>query len=318
MGGRHQRGSGGCFQPILLDATVAAPSEGGECWEFVRYCHDFRGLAPSTMEGYVSSVVKHARIMQSRTFVVPQLYRDWMTRMKQVPRPPRSRAPITKDVVWAAATRERASPATRVALVMAYYTGMRLGELVSRKVLQYEELFTVRRGDVEFDTEGRFAKFVNRGGKSDRFNRTTKRFLMAAGQEAAFCPVAFLRDFMQSTAVGSSPSDPLLQHVDGRMVVRRHVVDLVKRVAMELGYDPKTVQGHSIRIGAATALAEAGVEFSTIMQFGGWLSESSCVKYLRWTETRLRTMSEALALTGDVSSPSSLLKMAMAADAVVE
>ena len=29
-------------------------------------------------------------------------------------------------------------------------------------------------------------------------------------------------------------------------------------------------------------------------------------------------MSEALALTGDVSSPSSLLKMAMAADAVVE
>ncbi len=139
MGGRHQRDSGECFKPILLDAKVAAPSEGGECWEFVRYCHDFRELAPSTMEGYVSSVVKHARIMQSRTFVVPQLYRDWMIRIKQVPRPPRSRAPITKDVVWAAA----ATP--------------------------------------------------------------------------------------------------------------------------ELGYDPKPVQGHSIRIGAATALAEAGVEFSTIM-----------------------------------------------------
>jgi hypothetical protein len=74
---------------------------------------------------------------------------------------------------------------------------------------------------------------------------------------------------------------PAAQYVDasGRMAVRRHwhVVDLVKRGAMELGYDPKPVQGHSIRIGAATALAEAGVDFGTIMQFGGWLSELSCV-----------------------------------------
>lgn len=300
----------------MLDATAAALEEGRECWEFVRHLHDLRGLAPSTIEGYVSSAVKGARILQSRVLVVPQLYRDWMRRMKQVPRPPNTRAPITKEVVWAAATRARASPAIRVALVLAYYTGMRLGELVAKKVWEYEDLYTVRRGDVEFDPEGRFVKFVNRGGKSDPFNKGTKRFLMAAEGDTQFCPVAFIRQFMESTATGSSPSDPLLQHVDKRMVVRRHVVDLVKKVALEMGYDPKSVKGHSIRIGAATALAEAGVPFSDIMMFGGWLTQAACVKYLRWTESRLLVMSRALALSADVASPSGLLAMAMAADAV--
>jgi len=103
------------------------------------------------------------------------------------------------------------------------------------------------------------------------------------------------------------------------MVVRRHVVELLKRVALEQGIDPATIKGHSIRIGAATQLAEAGLPFSDIMMFGGWLSESSCMKYLRWTEDRLRVMSEALALSANPRAPSgsSLLAMAMAADRVL-
>ena len=113
------------------------------------------------------------------------------------------------------------------------------------------------------------------------------------------------------------PTDPLLRHADGAMVVRRHVVELLKRVALEQGIDPATIKGHSIRIGAATQLAEAGLPFSDIMMFGGWLSESSCMKYLRWTEDRLRVMSEALALSANPRAPSSLLAMAMAADRVL-
>ncbi len=84
----------------------------------------------------------------------------------------------------------------------------------------------VRWGDhvpVEFDPEGRFVKFVNKGGNlnSDSFtgNTGTMRFLMAADSEGdtQFCPVAFIRQFMESTAEllpssnpGPSRSDPLL------------------------------------------------------------------------------------------------------------
>lgn len=289
-----------------------------EVWEFVRHCHDQRGVAPSTIEGYLSAVVRQARVKQDRVIVVPQLFRDWIRRMKQLPRAMLKRAPVTKELVWAAATRTRVSWATRLALVMAYYTGMRLGELVSKKVHEYERMFTVRRCDVHFDVGGKFVKFVNRGGKSDPMNKGTSRFMMAAAHESQFCPVLFIREFLDATMKTSKPTDPLLQHADGNMVVRRHVVDLLKRVAGEQGVDPATIMGHSIRIGAATQLAEAGLSFHDIMMFGGWLTETACMKYLRWTEERLRVMSEALALSSTPRAPSTLLAMAMAADKVAE
>jgi hypothetical protein len=163
---------------------------------------------------------------------------------------------------------------------------------------------------------GVLVKFVNRGGKSDVFNKGTRRFMMAASDVSQFCPVLFLREYLAATAKGSTPTDPLLRHQDGNMVVRRHVVDLLKRVASEHGVDPDTIMGHSIRIGAATHLAEGGMSFQDIMMFGGWLTEAACMKYLRWTEARLRAMSDALALSSTPRAPSALLAMAMAADVV--
>jgi len=140
--------------------------------------------------------------------------------------------------------------------------------------------------------------------------------MMAASDVSQFCPVLFLREYLAATAKGSTPTDPLLRHQDGNMVVRRHVVDLLKRVASEHGVDPDTIMGHSIRIGAATHLAEGGMSFQDIMMFGGWLTEAACMKYLRWTEARLRAMSDALALSSTPRAPSALLAMAMAADVV--
>ena len=300
----------------MFDSDVVVSEEHREVWEFARHCFDQRGVAPKTIEGYLSSVVRQARIQQGRVLAVPQLFRDWIRKLKQVPRPTLARAPVSKEVVWAAATRARVSWATRLALVMAYYTGMRLGELVSKKVHEYEVLYTVRRCDVEFDTAGGFVKFVNRGGKSNVFNKGTRRFMMAASDVSQFCPVLFLREYLAATAKGSTPTDPLLRHQDGNMVVRRHVVDLLKRVASEHGVDPDTIMGHSIRIGAATHLAEGGMSFQDIMMFGGWLTEAACMKYLRWTEARLRAMSDALALSSTPRAPSALLAMAMAADVV--
>ncbi len=46
-------------------------------WQFVRFCYDVRGVSARTIEGYVSSAVKHARVKQGRVLVVPQLYGGW-------------------------------------------------------------------------------------------------------------------------------------------------------------------------------------------------------------------------------------------------
>lgn len=93
-----------------------------------------------TIEGYVSSVVKHARVKQGRQIVVPQLYRDWMARMRQVPTTSKAKQPVSRQFLLEVVTRGRVSLASRVAVTMAYFTGMRLGELVAKKVGPWESL----------------------------------------------------------------------------------------------------------------------------------------------------------------------------------
>lgn len=297
----------------MLDTSIVAASDGGEVWQFVRYCHDVRGVAAKTIEGYVSSVVKLARVKQGRHIVVPQLYRDWMARMKQVPTVSRAKQPVSRQFLLEVVTRTQVSLATRVAVTMAYFTGMRLGELVAKKVGVYDPMFTVTRGDMSFDPDGRFVKFKNRGGKSDVLNRGETRYLMAAGEGSIFCPVHLVRELWDLNA-GQPATAPFLQHVDGRLVTQRQVVDLLKRVAGEVGVDPSTIAGHTLRISAATHLAEDGVALSEIQIFGGWLTPEVCLRYLRWTDSRLATMSKALTLRPGPMRASELLGMARAVE----
>ena len=317
VGSGDQRVSAQAFDPIVLDTSIVAPSDGGELWQFVRYCHDVRGVAAKTIEGYVSSVVKHARVKQGRQIVVPQLYRDWMARMRQVPTTSKAKQPVSRQFLLEVVTRGRVSLASRVAVTMAYFTGMRLGELVAKKVGVFDPMFTVTRGDMTFDPEGRYVRFQNRGGKSDVLNRGEERFLMAAGDGSVFCPVKLLRELWDLNA-GHGADAPFLQHADGRLVTQRQVVDLLKRVASEVGVDPATVAGHTLRISAATHLAEDGVALSEIQIFGGWLTPEVCLRYLRWTDKRLETMSKALTLRPGPMRASCLLGMAMSVSAVCE
>jgi site-specific recombinase XerD len=296
-----------------VDIGVVAPSDGGEVWQFARYCWDVRGVAASTLEGYVSSAVKYARVMQGRLLVVPQLYRDWMARLKQLPVTSHAKQPVSRQFMLELVSRTRTSLATRVAAIMCYFTGMRLGELVASKVAEYDPMFTVTRGDIHFDPEMRFVKFTNKGGKSDVLNRGTERYLMAAGDGAVFCPVKFLRQLWDLN-LGAPADKPFLQHADGKMVTRRHVVDLLKRVAADLGIDPASVAGHTLRISAATHLAEEGVAMSEIQIFGGWLTPEVCMRYLRWTDARLQRMSKALTLRPGPVRASQILGMVMAVE----
>ncbi len=74
VGSGDQRPSAHACDPIVVDTSVVAPSDGGEVWQLVRFCYDVRGVSARTVEGYVSSTVKHARVKQGHLLVVPQLY----------------------------------------------------------------------------------------------------------------------------------------------------------------------------------------------------------------------------------------------------
>ena len=55
----------------------------------------------------------------------------------------------------------------------------------------------------------------------------------------------------------------------------------VREALTELGFNPEEFAGHSFRIGAATAAAQAGIEDSVIRAIGRWKSDA----FLRYVRT---------------------------------
>ena len=94
--------------------------------------------------------------------------------------------------------------------------------------------------------------------------------------------------------------EPFLRHASGKNVTRRHVVDLLKLVAAEMGLDPSTLSGHSLRIGSATAQTEAGVPTELILAWGNWTTFEGAMRYMRMTMGRASVVSDALRLDAEL------------------
>lgn len=264
--------------------------------EYVRYLFDIIGITnPYSIATYVAEVKRQSFITHGRELHTPALYRAWLDRMRQVPRPRHHKAPAPRALVLNIVMRERASLATRITTMLAWYCCCRLGELTQRRVREFKPVFSILRRDIYFDPEGRYVRFRLPCSKGDRYNQGGDRFLMAASPGAPFCPVQLVRQFYDATA-HFADDEPFLRHVDGRNVTRRHVVTLLKTVASEMGLDPATLSGHSLRIGSATAQTEAGVPVDLILAWGNWTTFEGAMRYMRMTSGRATVASQALRL----------------------
>lgn len=62
----------------------------------------------------------------------------------------------------------------------------------------------------------------------------------------------------------------------------KHIGELLKRIAVKAGVDPRKVYPHSLRATFATRLSEAGANLQQIAQLGGWASvEVVASRYIR-------------------------------------
>ncbi|CAI8044613.1 hypothetical protein GBAR_LOCUS24725, partial [Geodia barretti] len=107
--------------------------------------------------------------------------------------------------------------------------------------------------------------------KTDPFRHGVDIYLGRTGKD--LYPVGALLAFM---AVRPARQGPLFVYTDGTPLTRDRLVETVHRTLQQAGYS-----GHSFRIGAATAVAHAGLEDSVVKMLGRW--ESSA--YQRYIKT---------------------------------
>ena len=129
-----------------------------------------------------------------------------------------------------------------------------------------------------------------------------------ASDNPRFCPVKALRNYLRIHPAGGEPDSPLFLRRSGPQravcVTPADVSQALKTHAAAAGLDPDLVSTHSLRIGGAFELADAGVDWETIGVMGRW-SQLTITgmkeRYARMSVQRKRNAARAL----DLSKPRS-------------
>ena len=143
-------------------------------------------------------------------------------------------------------------------------------------------------GDVSISEDGRLIRIFLKRSKTDQFGRGTEVFLGATGDE--LCPVTALRSYV--AVRGTSPG-AFFCSADGTPLSKARFVEQFRSVLARAGVPLAGYSGHSFRIGAATAAAEAGIPDSVIQALGRW-SSSAFLRYIRRPRQQLAQYSHPL------------------------
>lgn len=160
----------------------------------------------------------------------------------------------------------------RAVLLTGLFTAMRRSELCGPRGLRIEDLQWVQKGVIA----------TIRCSKTDQYGEG--RLVAIPKINNVVCPVAALRSWLDLVGEGTGP---LFRGFKSNGQIRKtplwpgEVAEIVKRVAVHLGLDPKKFGGHSLRAGYVTQARLAGIDWGTIMEQTGHTRVETVKLYAR-------------------------------------
>ena len=127
-----------------------------------------------------------------------------------------------------------------------------------------------------------------RRSKCDQFGKGMDVFVGRSGNE--LCPIDTI--VVYSVVRGSVPG-PFFCDKKGNPLSKTCFIGEMRKTLSALGLQQDQYAGHSFRIGAATAAAQAGLEDSTIKALGRWNS-SVFLLYIRTPKDSLASFTQTL------------------------
>ena len=163
---------------------------------------------------------------------------------------------VDAKMLWAAAT-------------LAFFGFMRSGELTVPSTRGFNPGAHLSWQDVATDSlmEPTVLKVRLKMSKTDQTRQGCTLVVGCTG--GRLCPVAAVLGFM---AAAGRKQGPLFQYASGKPLTQAGFVVELKSALDRQGVCSAGYSGHSFRIGAATAAAEAGIGDAVIQQLGRWRS----------------------------------------------
>ena len=162
------------------------------------------------------------------------------------------------------------------ACCIGFFAFLRSGEFTCNSWAAYNTAM-LSLSDVVIDSRSNpsVVQLTLRQSKTDVFGMGVKIYLGRTGD--TLCPLSALLAYL---AIRPPTPGPLFLLRSGQPLSRGGLVSAVRLALGSTDLDISRFNGHSFRIGAATAAAEAGIPDSTIKLLGRWRS-SAFTRYLR-------------------------------------
>jgi hypothetical protein len=274
---------------------MESPANVGRLVDFVGFLiHTHPQLAPKTVDGYVSTVRARLAILGVSLQRSPFLSR-LLLRLRQQPRlrtPDDQRIPATIPLVTATVTDAAIPLATRAAIAVAFEALLRASEYTATGIDRFDPDFTLLRRHVRLRPDLNAFELMLPRSKGDVYN-TGAILLLHDHPSRPHCAFRTLAAYLHATP-DADPNQPLFIHHDGRFLVPAHVSAAIRVHAERHGLPPYMLKPHSLRIGAAMALLDAGVPWATVKVLGRWKSDDVVLLYTRMSSLRSLTASAAL------------------------
>ena len=111
-----------------------------------------------------------------------------------------------------------------------------------------------------------------KGAENNQYGRNEVRIQHNTGDKI-LCPVIAARWVIKAVKYfGTGMDDPALSTGYGNGVSAVWILKILKTLAKSMGLDPQNYSSHSVRIGGATVLLNAGCDPLIIKLLGRWLS----------------------------------------------
>ena len=302
---RTYRGGVNRYISFCFAYNIANPfpvNESVLCYFVVAMAKD--GLAPATIKTYLAAI-RNAHIERGfpdlrDTSSLPrlQLIQTGVRRERVARGPPQSeRLPITPPLLHRIRGVLLVPPVTFdatmlwAAAVTCFFGFFRAGEITVPTATAFDPAVHLAWGDVSTDASSppsRIRVFLKRS-KTDQFGRGVEVWLGDTGDDLS--PVRAILSYVahRGTAPGA-----FFRFMDGSPLTKQRFVDRVRDAIIRTGVAMRGYSGHSFRIGAATAAAEAGLEDSVIQSLGRW-SSNAFLRYIRTPREQLAQHSGVLA-----------------------
>ena len=187
----------------------------------------------------------------------------------------------------------RDKPAIWAALTLGFYCFLRGGEFTTTSTHKYSRSHHLCRRDITMATNRSYFTLTIKASKTDPYRVSCR--LPVAATHTITCPVRAMRAFLRSRRHSSSL--PLFTLHSGKYLTRSHLTKIMRGLLQAAGLTPTQASqysSHSLRIGAATEAAAAGLPSWLIQTAGRWKS-AAYKRYIRSPKKALLSVAPALA-----------------------